>query len=61
MFGICLLLAAPFVQPAVAIAGALTATAADGLKPVVFSYVVDDNLTIPIGAGATMAGIIAVL
>lgn len=61
MFGICLLLAAPFVPPAVAVVGAATATAADGLKPVVFTYVIDDNLTIPIGAGATMAGMLAIL
>lgn len=61
MFGICLLLAAPFVPPAVAVVGAVTATAADGLKPVVFDYVIDDNLTIPIGAGATMTGMLALL
>lgn len=61
MFGVCLLLAAPFVPPAVAVLGAAVATAADGLKPVVFSYVIDDNLTIPVGAGAAMATGLAVL
>lgn len=55
MFGVCLLLAAPFVSPLVAVVGAATATAADGLKPVVYSYVIDDNLTIPVGAGTAMA------
>lgn len=53
-FGVCVLLAAPFVPPAVAVAGALAATLADGLKPVIWTYVIDDNLTIPIGAGLAM-------
>lgn len=61
MFGVCLLLAAPFVSPVVAIVGAVTATAADGLKPVVYSYVIDDNLTIPVGAGTAMAVVSAVV
>ncbi|EJN59893.1 diacylglycerol/polyprenol kinase family protein [Halogranum rubrum] len=55
MFGVCFALAWPFVDPQasfpVAIAaaglGALGATLADGLKPVVAGYVVDDNLSIP--------------
>jgi dolichol kinase len=54
MFGVCLLIAAPFVAPPVAVVGAATATAADGLKPVVFTYVIDDNLTIPVGAATAM-------
>lgn len=61
MFGVCLALAAPFVQTIVAIVGAAVATAADGVKPVVFTYVIDDNLTIPIGAGAAMTGVLAIL
>jgi dolichol kinase len=61
MFGICLLVAAPFVPPVVAVVGAVVATAADGVKPVVFTYVIDDNLTIPIGAGAAMTVVLAVL
>jgi dolichol kinase len=55
MFGVCFALAWPFVDPqapfpvAVAAAGvgALGATLADGLKPVIAGYVVDDNLSIP--------------
>jgi dolichol kinase len=55
MFGVCFALAWPFVDPqasfpvaALAAAmGALGATLADGLKPVIAGYVVDDNLSIP--------------
>jgi dolichol kinase len=55
MFLVCLGLAAPFLVPAAglfvggvaAVAGALGATLADGVKPVVAGYVVDDNLSIP--------------
>jgi dolichol kinase len=55
MFGVCFALAAPFAlgvarPPVAALAAALAAagaTAADGLKPVVAGYVVDDNLSIP--------------
>ncbi|MFB6184835.1 MAG: dolichol kinase [Haloarculaceae archaeon] len=54
MFVVCLSLALPYVRPAAAVAGALVATAADGVKPVVAGYVVDDNLGIPIGAATTM-------
>ncbi|MFB6104545.1 MAG: dolichol kinase [Halobacteriaceae archaeon] len=60
-FGICLMLAAPFVSPAVAVAGAAVATVADGVKPVVATYVIDDNLTIPIGAGAAMTVAVTVV
>lgn len=58
MFGVCLLLALPFVGTAAAIAGAVVATVADGVKPVVAGYVVDDNLTIPIGAGVAMWAVV---
>jgi dolichol kinase len=54
MFLVCLGIGYPFVPPLPAVAGALVATAADGLKPVVAGYVIDDNLTIPTGAGAAM-------
>ncbi|GAB7014393.1 dolichol kinase [Halolamina salina] len=55
MFLVCFALAAPFtaaVTPlpiglAAAAAGAAGATLADGVKPVVAGYVVDDNATIP--------------
>ncbi len=58
MFGVCLIIAGFFVGPVPAVLGALAATAADGLKPVVAGYVVDDNLTIPLAAaGAMIVGI----
>jgi len=60
MFLVCLGLAWPFVSPAAAVAGAAVAAVADGVKPVVRGYVIDDNLTIPIGAGAAMAVVAAV-
>ena len=55
MFGVCFALAAPFLVAAVgptvglaaAAAGAAGATFADGFKPVVATYVIDDNLSIP--------------
>lgn len=55
MFLVCFALAAPFlitaaslpVGLAAAAAGAAGATLADGVKPVVAGYVVDDNLSIP--------------
>ncbi|SFR86120.1 Dolichol kinase [Halomicrobium zhouii] len=56
MFGVCLLIAAGLGVPTVpAVLGALAATAADGLKPVVAGYVVDDNLTIPLAAAVAIA------
>jgi len=61
MFAVCGLIALPFVRPAAALAGALVATLADGVKPVVAGYVVDDNLTIPVGGGAAMAVVLAAL
>jgi dolichol kinase len=54
MFGACLLLALPFVTPLVAVAGALGGTVADGFKPKIGGYVVDDNLTIPLFAAGAM-------
>jgi len=56
MFGVCLLIAAGLGVPTVpAVLGALAATAADGLKPVVAGYVIDDNLTIPLAAAVAIA------
>lgn len=51
MFGVCTLIARAFVPPIPAVVGGLAAATADGAKPVVAGYVVDDNLTIP-SAGA---------
>lgn len=53
-FALCGLIAIPFVPTLPAVLGALTATAADGVTPVIRGYVVDDNLGIPIGAGVAM-------
>ena len=69
MFLVCFALAAPFAVThagwiggvAVAAAGALGATVADGLKPVVRGYVVDDNLTIPPVSGAAMVAAFALV
>jgi len=54
MFTVSLLLAIPFVPPIAAVAGALGATLADGVKPILKGYVVDDNLTIPVVAASAM-------
>lgn len=54
MFVVCLLLALPYVRPAAAVAGALGAVVADGVKPVVAGYVLDDNVGIPVGAATAM-------
>jgi dolichol kinase len=53
-FGVATLLAVPFVPAAAAILGGATATVFDGIKPVVRGYVIDDNLTIPLGGAAVM-------
>ncbi|MBX0322539.1 dolichol kinase [Halomicroarcula sp. F13] len=54
MFGVCTLLAAPFVSPAAAVLGGVAATFADGVKPTVAGYVVDDNFSIPVLSAAAM-------
>ncbi len=46
-FLVCLLIAFPFVGPIAALIGAAAAAFADGVKPVISGYVIDDNLTIP--------------
>lgn len=53
MFVVSLSLAWWFLEPVAAIAAAAVATLADGVKPVIKGYVIDDNLTIPIGAAFT--------
>lgn len=65
MFLVCFALAVPItvlhagtvVGVAAAVAGALGATVADGVKPVIRGYVIDDNLTIPPAAGAAMTAV----
>jgi dolichol kinase len=60
MFGVCTLLAAPFVPVAAAVLGGVAATFADGVKPTVAGYVIDDNLSIPVlGATAMWIGWVA--
>jgi dolichol kinase len=61
MFAVSLLLAFPFVPPPVAVAGAVGATVADGIKPVVAGRVVDDNLTIPLFGATAMWAALSVL
>ncbi|WP_132059229.1 dolichol kinase [Halorussus amylolyticus] len=54
-FGVCVLIASLSGLPVIAaILGALAATLADGAKPVISGYVVDDNLTIPVGAAVAI-------
>jgi len=54
-FAICTAIATLLeVPPIPAAAGALVATVADGAKPVVRGYVIDDNATISLGAAAAM-------
>ena len=59
MFSVCTLLAAPFVPTAAAVLGGVAATFADGVKPRIAGYVVDDNLSIPVlGAVAMWVGLV---
>ena len=53
-FGVATLLATPFVPPVAAIIGGAAATVADGVKPVVATYVIDDNLSIPVASATAM-------
>lgn len=54
-FGICLGIAGLLgLGPVPAVLGAGAATTADGVKPRVGGFVIDDNLSIPIGAAAAM-------
>ena len=56
MFCTSVALAAPFLSrtPLAVALGALAATVADGVKPTVEGYIIDDNLTIPPAAAAAM-------
>ncbi len=51
MFVISLIIAWPFLPPVAAAVAALGAMVADGVKPRISGFVIDDNLTIPIVAG----------
>ncbi|MCF2207798.1 dolichol kinase, partial [Halobacterium salinarum] len=54
-FGVCLGIASLLAVPLSAgVAGAVTATLADGTTPVVRGYVIDDNASIPLGSAAAM-------
>lgn len=54
-FGVCMLIASLSGLPVItAVLGALAATLADGAKPVIAGYVIDDNLTIPVGAAVAI-------
>jgi dolichol kinase len=54
-FGVCLLITSLSGLPLVTAAlGSLAATLADGMKPIVAGYVIDDNLTIPVGSAVVM-------
>jgi dolichol kinase len=61
MFAVSTALAVPFVSLPAAVAGGVDATLADGVKPVVAGFVLDDNFTIPLGAALAMAGTRAAL
>lgn len=58
MFVASFVFAYPFVPLVAAVAGALGSTLADGVKPVVGEYVVDDNLTIPVAAAIPMWAVV---
>ena len=53
-FAVATLVALPFVPPLPAVIGGAAAAIADGVKPVVAGYVLDDNLTIPPAAAVGM-------
>jgi dolichol kinase len=56
MFAVCLGIALGVgLAPVPAVTGAAAATLADGVKPVVATYVIDDNLTIPPAAAVGVA------
>lgn len=54
-FGVCVAIASLSGLPVTsAVLGALAATLADGAKPVISGYVIDDNITIPVGAAVVI-------
>ena len=54
-FAVCLAIAYPFVPLLPAVLGAAAATFADGVKPVIRGYVIDDNFSIPVLAALAIA------
>ncbi|WP_136716913.1 dolichol kinase [Halorientalis salina] len=61
MFGVCAVIASFWVPLSAAILGGLAAMVADGVKPIIKGFVVDDNLTIPIYAAVAMYAGVAYL
>jgi len=51
-FGLCLLIGVPLLPARAAVPAAAAVVVADAFKPRVFGFVVDDNFSIPVGAGA---------
>jgi len=58
-FLVCVAVALPFLPPLAAAAGAVAASVADGVFMKFRGYVIDDNLTIPIGAAVAIALVLA--
>ncbi|WP_248518085.1 dolichol kinase [Salinarchaeum laminariae] len=58
-FLVSLAVGVPFVAPLAAAAGALAASLADGVFMEIRGFVVDDNLTIPLGAAGAIALMLA--
>jgi len=56
MFCICAVIAVPFLyeRPLAVLFGAVGGTVADGVKPAVRGYIIDDNLTIPPAAAVAI-------
>ncbi|QSG07906.1 diacylglycerol/polyprenol kinase family protein [Halapricum desulfuricans] len=54
-FVVCTTIGLAFVAPVAALFGGFAATVADGVKPVIATYVIDDNLTIPLASAAGIA------
>jgi len=60
-FGVCTTIGLAFVAPVAALFGGVAATVADGIKPVIVTYVIDDNLTIPLASAVGIAAGLAVI
>ncbi len=60
-FGVCTTIGLAFVAPLAALFGGIAATVADGIKPVIVTYVIDDNLTIPLASAVGIAVGLAVI